>query len=71
MYTKENYLMEKSLMNKHERMIQERFEKIIEILILYKQANNDKDVYLSEKGMNEAIKWFQTNIEEVSKSLSS
>ena len=69
MYTKEDYLMEKSLMNKHERMIQDRFEKIIEILILYKQANNGEDVYLSEKSMNEAIKWFQTNIEEVSKSL--
>jgi hypothetical protein len=71
MYTKEDYLMEKSLMTKHERMIQDRFEKIIEILILYKQANNDKDVYLSEKSMNEAIKWFQTNIEEVSKLVSS
>ena len=39
MYTKEQYLLEKSIMGKQERMIQERFEKIIEIIILYKQEN--------------------------------
>ena len=41
MYTKEDYLMEKSLMSKQEKMIQEKFERMIDILILYKQTNKD------------------------------
>ena len=48
MYTKEDYLAEKNAMTKQERMVQERFEQIINILILYKQENRDKTVFLSE-----------------------
>ena len=70
MYTKEDYLMEKSLMNKQERMIQERFERLIDILILYKQTNRDEDVFLSEKSINKAIKWFQKNLSNTVNQLS-
>ena len=70
MYTKEDYLMEKSLMNKQERMIQERFERLIDILILYKQTNRDEDVFLSEKSINKAIKWFQKNLSNTVNKLS-
>ena len=62
MYTKEQYLLEKSMMTKQERMIQERFEKMIEILILYKQENQNKDVFLSDKCVAEAVGWFQKNM---------
>jgi hypothetical protein len=62
MYTKEDYLMEKSLMSKQEKMIQEKFERMIDILILYKQTNKDEDVFLSEKSINKAIQWFQKNL---------
>tara|TARA_B110000046_G_C12645501_1_gene254454 strand:+ start:102 stop:314 length:213 start_codon:yes stop_codon:yes gene_type:complete len=62
MYTKEDYLNEKNSMSKQERMIQERFERLIDILILYKQSNPGKDIYLSEKHINEAICWFQNNL---------
>lgn len=62
MYTKEQYLLEKSMMTKQERMIQERFEKMIEILILYKQENQNKDVFLSDKCVAEALSWFQKNM---------
>mgnify|MGYP001491804798 FL=1 len=62
MYTKEQYLLEKSMMTKKERMIQERFEKMIEILILYKQENQNKDVFLSDKCVSEAVNWFQKNM---------
>jgi hypothetical protein len=62
MYTKEQYLLEKSMMTKQERMIQERFEKMIEILILYKQENQNKEVFLSDKCVGEAVNWFQKNM---------
>tara|TARA_Y100000817_G_C16803208_1_gene520668 strand:- start:407 stop:622 length:216 start_codon:yes stop_codon:yes gene_type:complete len=65
MYTKEDYLAEKNAMTKQERMVQERFEQIINILILYKQENRDKTVYLSEKSMNEALQWFQSSMNSV------
>ena len=62
MYTKEDYLVEKNTMTKQERMVQERFEQIINILILYKQENRDKTIYLSEKCMGEAISWYMKEI---------
>ena len=49
-------------MNKQERMVQERFEQLINVLIMFKQEHKDKDVYLSEKSINEALKWFQGNV---------
>ena len=62
MYTKEDYLAEKNAMSKQERMIQERFEQLINVLIMYKQEKKDTDVFLSEKSINEAVKWFQGNL---------
>lgn len=48
-------------MNKEEIM-QLRFQQTIELLILYKQQNPSKDVYLSEKSITEALKWYQDYI---------
>jgi len=69
MYTKEDYLAEKNAMSKQERMIQERFEQIINILIMYKQENREKTVSLSEKSTNEAINWFQKKVSPLMDSL--
>jgi len=62
MYTKEDYLAEKNAMSKQERMIQERFEQLINVLIMFKQEHRDKDVFLSEKSINESLQWFQGNV---------
>lgn len=45
-------------MNKEEIM-QLRFQQTIELLIVYKKQNPSKDVYLSEKSITEALKWYQ------------
>ena len=62
MYSDKQYEQEKNMMSKQERMIQERFEQLINILILYKQENKEKDVFLSEKCVNEAVKYYQTQM---------
>ena len=59
------YVAEKNAMPKHERNIQERFEQLIEVLVLYKQSNPMIEVSLSDKSINEAIKWFQGNLSEL------
>mgnify|MGYP001271872480 FL=1 len=59
MYSDQQYENEKNMMSKQERMVQERFEQLINILIMYKQENRDKDVYLTEKCTNEAVKFYQ------------
>tara|TARA_B100001094_G_C18112729_1_gene762165 strand:- start:677 stop:892 length:216 start_codon:yes stop_codon:yes gene_type:complete len=69
MYTKEDYLSEKNAMGKQERMIQERFEQLINVLIMFKQEHRDKDVFLSEKSINEALKWFQGNVSSLMESM--
>ena len=69
MYTKEDYLVEKNAMSKQERMIQERFEQLINVLIMFKQEHRDKDVSLSEKSINEALKWFQGNVSSLMESV--
>ena len=56
------YLAEKNAMSKYERSVQERFEQLIEVLVLYKQSNPMIEVSLSDKSINEAIKWFQGNL---------
>jgi|TARA_B100001094_G_scaffold68899_2_gene65280 response regulator of citrate/malate metabolism len=61
-YTNEDYLAEKNAMSKNERLQQERFEQIINILVLYKQENQDKNIILSEETVNKAIQWFQKNM---------
>ena len=53
------------MMNKQERLIQERFEQMINILIFYKQENKDIDVYLSEKCVNNAIKYYQKKMSPI------
>jgi hypothetical protein len=59
MYTEQQYENEKNMMSKRDRQIQERFEYLINLLIIYKQENRDKDVYLTEKCANEAVKYYQ------------
>ena len=65
MYTKEMYLAEKNSMSKYERGVQERFEQLIEVLVLYKQSNPQLEVTISEKSINEAVQWFQGNLSEL------
>ena len=65
MYSEKQYETEKLMMSKQERYNQERFEKIIDILILYKQANPTKDVYLNEETVNKVIGWFQNNMSSI------
>ena len=65
------YLAEKNAMSKYERSVQERFEQLIEVLVLYKQSNPMIEVSLSEKSINEAIKWFQGNLSGLMNSISS
>lgn len=43
-----------------ENINQEQFEHIINVLILYKQLNPKKDVYLSEKSIKDAITFMNT-----------
>ena len=69
MYTKEDYLAEKNAMSKQERMIQERFEQLINVLIMFKQEHREKEVYLSEKSINESLKWFQGNVSTLMESM--
>ena len=69
MYTKEDYLAEKNAMSKQERMNQERFEQLINVLIMFKQEHRDTEVYLSEKSINEALKWFQGNVSTLMESM--
>lgn len=65
MYTDQDYQSEKNMMNKQERLIQERFEQMINILIFYKQENKDINVYLSEKCVNNAIKYYQKKMSPI------
>ena len=69
MYTKEDFLVEKYAMGKQERLILERFEQLINVLIMFKQENREKDVSLSEKSINEALQWFQGNVSSLMESM--
>ena len=42
-----------------ENLNQEQFEHIINCLILYKQFNRNKEVYLNEKSIKEALLFMQ------------
>lgn len=44
---------------------QEQFERILTLLISYKQQNPKKDVYLSEKSVKEAINWYSSNFKGI------
>ena len=48
-----------------ERILQLRFEKVLELLIMYKKQNPKKDVYLSDKSTSEAIKWYQGLLDNI------
>ena len=52
-----------------ENISQEQFEHIIELLILYKQLNPTKDVYLSEYSLKQAIKFMSTTGKEFANKL--
>ena len=41
---------------------QSDFEQVINILIMYKQENSDKTVYLSENSLKEAVEWFKNKM---------
>tara|TARA_Y100000996_G_C22094242_1_gene467063 strand:+ start:339 stop:554 length:216 start_codon:yes stop_codon:yes gene_type:complete len=65
MYTDQDYQSEKNMMSKQERMVQDRFEQMINILIFYKQENKDLDVYLSEKCVNDAVNFYQKKMSPI------
>ena len=44
-----------------EKINQKQFEHIIDILILYKQTNPKKTVYINEKSIKEAFEFMQTH----------
>ena len=43
-----------------ENLTQEQFEHILDMLILYKQVNPNKNVYLNEKCVKEALHFMNT-----------
>ena len=47
-----------------ENIPQDKFEHIIELLIVYKQLNPNKTVYMSENSIKDAIKFMSTFGEE-------
>ena len=48
---------------------QEQFEHILNLLIVYKQCNKDKDVNLNEKSIKEAIHFMKNPGKEMAKQL--
>ena len=57
--------IEKRSMSKKDLIQQNRFEQLINIMILYKQQNPNIDVYLTERNITKAIKWYQSNITSI------
>jgi hypothetical protein len=54
------YENEISCMSEREKAVQQRFEQIINLLIVYKQGNPTIEVVLSEKQLEKALKWYNT-----------
>ena len=52
-----------------ENLTQEQFEHIIDIIIVYKQANPKKDVYLNEKCLKEALNFMNTTCKQFANKL--
>lgn len=48
-----------------EKIPQEQFEHIIDLLIMYKQMNLNKEVYLNENSIKEAILYIKKNSEKL------
>ena len=57
---KNQYENELAGMNKQELSIQQRFEQIINLLIMYKQANPSEEVILCDKHIDKMLKWYKT-----------
>ena len=38
---------------------QDKFEKILELLVTYKKMNPKEDIYLSEKSIKKVFNWYQ------------
>jgi hypothetical protein len=51
------------------KLTQEQFEHIIEVLILYKQLSKDKEVSLSEKSIKEAFHFMSNQGEDLANQL--
>ncbi len=43
-------------------MLQMKFEQSINLLIMYKEDNPNKDVYISEKDLKKAMNWYKNKI---------
>jgi len=54
-----------------ENLNQKQFEHIIDILIVYKQFNPKKDVYLSENSVKNAINFMQKSGEKIFNNITS
>ena len=52
-----------------DKISQEQFEHILNVLIVYKQSNKDKDVYLNEKSIKEAFHFMNNSGKEMAKQL--
>ena len=53
-----------------DKIPQPQFEHIIDLLIMYKQINPNKEVYLNENSIKEAILYIKKNSEKLSEKLS-
>ncbi len=53
-----------------DKIPQAQFEHIIDLLIMYKQMNLNKEVYLNENSIKEAILYIKKNSEKLSEKLS-
>ena len=51
------------------KLTEEKFNHIIDVLILYKQFHKNKDVYLNEKCIKEAINFMNNAGKEMAKQL--
>ena len=60
----QEYENELSTLSPYQKKLQLAFEKKIELLILYKQMNQEEVVYLNEESINKAILWFTNNIKK-------
>ena len=49
-------------MNNNEEFMQMKFEQTINLLIMYKKDNPEKDVFLSEKSVKKAVEWYKNKI---------
>ena len=46
----------------NEELLQMKFEQTINLLIMYKQENPEKDVFLIKKDVKKATEWYKNKI---------